>query len=303
MSAPHVAVIGNVNVDMIMGPQEPWPRPGAEVVLPDYELRVGGSAGNAALALQALGVPLRLLANAGDDRLGHWLKESFGEAAEQWPLAPVPTTVSVGITHPNGERTFFTNRGHLDVFAPEDILPWLPSLAAEGSVALLVGPFLSPRIAEAFTDLLASLRSAGYRIALDTGWPPQGWSETARAQLAAWLAQVDMLLANEVEVTGFAQSEDLGPAVASIRSLMPARSVLAVKRGPNGASLWQGEDVTYAPAPPTRVADSIGAGDIFNAGFLAAVLAGAAPSDALRAGVELASRVIATSPRRYGPAA
>ena len=43
MSEAQVVIIGNVNVDMIMGPQAPWPQPGTEVVLPDYELRPGGS--------------------------------------------------------------------------------------------------------------------------------------------------------------------------------------------------------------------------------------------------------------------
>ncbi len=45
-----LAVIGNVNVDLILGPAEPWPKAGTEVIVDHDELRVGGQAGNTALA-------------------------------------------------------------------------------------------------------------------------------------------------------------------------------------------------------------------------------------------------------------
>ncbi len=74
---PKVHVIGNVNVDLIMGPLGAWPQPGTENILAESALRVGGSAGNAALAFQALGVPFRLACNVGDDVFGRWLREPF----------------------------------------------------------------------------------------------------------------------------------------------------------------------------------------------------------------------------------
>ena len=301
MTEPHVAIIGNVNVDMIMGPQAPWPEPGTEVVLPDYELRVGGQAGNAALALSALRVPFRLYGNAGDDILGRWLKASFGRAAEHWRLSEQPTTVSVGITHPNGERTFLTNAGHLEDFRPEDVTGHLPATASPGSVALLVGAFLSPRLVSSFPELLATLTRAGFAIALDTGWPPLGWSEAVRARFAGWLGATEILLVNEAEALGFSAATDLRAAVATLRSKLPADATLVVKRGADGASAWRGEETASAAPPRIEVADSIGAGDIFNAGFLAARLAGASLAECLEAGVRYASKVIATRPRSYVP--
>ena len=301
MTDPHVAVVGNVNVDMIMGPQAPWPEPGTEVVLPDYELRVGGQAGNAALALSALGVPFRLYGNAGNDVLGRWLRDSLGEAARHWRLSELPTTVSVGITHPNGERTFFTNEGHLHDFRVDDVLVHLPAHAPAGSIALLVGTFLSPPLVEPFEQLLAALKRAGYALALDTGWPPAGWTESVRSHLAAWLAHIDLLLVNEAEAIGFAGGADLAAAVAVLRSGLPAEAALVVKRGGDGASAWRGKATVSAAATPVQVADSIGAGDIFNAGFLAAQLTGADIGEAVAAGVDYASAVIATRPRSYRP--
>ena len=65
------------------------------------------------------------------------------------------------------------------MLGPDDVLPFLPQRAPEGSVALLVGIFLSPLLAAAFPAVLDALRKAGYRIALDTGWPPEGWTVSA----------------------------------------------------------------------------------------------------------------------------
>jgi sugar/nucleoside kinase (ribokinase family) len=296
---PHVLVIGNVNVDMIMGPLEPWPQAGIEVVLPEYELRVGGSAGNAALALGALGVPFRLLANAGDDVLGRWLRDSFGLAGEHWRLTEQPTTVSVGVTHPNGERTFLTNAGHLEALGPEDILPHNDPRAPAGSVALLCGAFLSPPLIVAFAEILTALRLAGYRVALDTGWPPSGWTQGVRGCLAAWLPATDILLFNEVEALGLTQARELDRAISSIRAMLPAEATLVIKQGAEGASAWRREEATSVGAAEIVVADSIGAGDVFNAGFLAAEMRGASLHDAVAAGVKFASAVIATRPRRY----
>jgi hypothetical protein len=50
--------------------------------------------------------------------------------------------------------------------------------------------------------------------------------------------------------------------------------------------------------------DTIGAGDVFNAGYLAAVARGEPFSDAIACGVATASRAISTHPREYAaPAA
>jgi sugar/nucleoside kinase (ribokinase family) len=298
-TAPHIAVIGNVNVDMIMGPQEPWPQPGIEVVVPDYELRVGGQAGNTALALQALDVPMLLLANAGNDMLGSWLKESFGEAAAHWRLAERATCVSLGMTHPNGERTFFTHAGHLETLGPDDVLPFLPKHAPDGSVALLVGLFFSPALVEALPTILRALKAGNYRVALDTGWPPSGWTEDIHGYFGKWLGEVDTLLVNEVEALALSRAGTLDAAAAHIRRLIRADATLVIKCGPEGATAWRGEKTATAIAAPVVVADSIGAGDVFNAGFLRAEMRGASLRQALQEAVVFASAVIATRPRRY----
>ena len=91
---------------------------------------------------------------------------------------------------------------------------------------------------------------------------------------------------------------------ANAYGLMPSPTLMAAalaRRTSRAALVVLGSSIALYE-PPIRVADSIGAGDIFNAGYLAAILAGANPPEALRAGVSLASEVISTSPRRYAAA-
>jgi len=138
-----LAVIGNVNVDLIVGPVAPWPAAGTETVVNHDELRVGGQAGNTGLAWMALGVDFEIAANVGDDQFGRWLREAFGRRAEKWPVRPEGTTLSVGMTHPDGERTFFTTRGHLPRFGLGDVFSVLDGRALSGGYALLCGSFLT----------------------------------------------------------------------------------------------------------------------------------------------------------------
>lgn len=295
-----VIVIGNVNVDLVMGPQAPWPRPGTEVLLPDSDLRVGGAAGNVALALKALGTPHRLVASRGDDVLGRWLAEAFEGGADAWAVSASATTVSVGITHPDGERTFFTSAGHLASFTLADVLDQVPARATPGDVACLVGMFVCPVLAPDYLALVQVLKARNFAVALDTGWPDAGWTDSVRADVRALLPSCDHLMINEIEAQGLAGRHDLHAAAEVLAAELPPGAALLVKRGPAGAWGFAGGAVVKQPAPRVDVVDTIGAGDAFNGGYLSAILAGRSMARAVEFGVRLASLAVSTRPRRYG---
>ncbi|MDQ0392334.1 carbohydrate kinase family protein [Labrys monachus] len=291
-------LIGNVNVDLVMGPLAPWPQPGTEVILPNSELRVGGAAGNTALALEALGVDYRLVASRGNDVLGHWLAEPFGRRAAAWARAEAPTTVSVGIGHPDGERTFLTTTGHLHAFTLADVLAQLDDEGG-GRMVLLVGPFVTPALLDDYDQLIGVLCGRGYRIALDTGWPDGGWTEAVRARVRGWIARCDHLLINDIEAKGLSGADTPACAASAILPLLPAGATLVVKCGPRGAMAWRGADHVDIAAPAVDVVDTIGAGDTFSAGYFAALAEGADLAAAVTRGVTVASLAVSTSPRRY----
>lgn len=296
-----IAVIGNVNVDLILGPAAPWPQPGTEIIVDHDELRVGGCAGNSALALKALGVPFELAASIGSDRFGAWLAEEFGEQSKRWKVHEENTTISVGITHPDGERTFFTTLGHLPHYGAADVLAVLDGEAHRGGYALFAGPFLMPRLAGEYGQLYDWADRHGIRVALDTGWPPAGWTAEVVAAAKGWLSRSAIALFNEVETTSITGRPDVCDAARAMLDLMPEGAVAVVKRGPHGALAASSDGLVEVEAPQVEVIDTIGAGDVFNAGFLAAFAAGQSLRDSLAAGTATASLAVSTYPRCYAP--
>jgi sugar/nucleoside kinase (ribokinase family) len=296
-----LAVIGNVNVDLILGPAAPWPKAGTEIIVDHDELRVGGAAGNSALAWDGMGINFEIAANVGNDEFGRWLREAFGERGEKWPVRPERTTLSVGITHPDGERTFFTTRGHLPRLSLADVLAVLDGSTLSGGYALLCGPFLTDDLTQDYDALFDWADEHQITVALDTGWPLDGWTNDNCAATRGWLSRCGIALMNEVESTTLAGLDDPADAARHLRSHMPDGAIVVVKRGPDGAiAIDRDGELVAVAAPQVKVVDTIGAGDVFNAAFLAALARGEMLSACLTAGTEIASRAISTLPRSYG---
>jgi sugar/nucleoside kinase (ribokinase family) len=300
-NGPTIYVIGSVSVDLIMGPVTPWPRPGTETFVDHSELRAGGPAGNTALALKALGVRHQVICNIGDDMFGRWLADSFGETSNNWPRVAGATTITIGVEHPGGERSFLTEAGNLARQTIAGILDMLPQQAQPGDIALLTGAFLYPALLDTFHVVLEAAAKRGFVVALDTGWPPGGWTASTLERAGSWLALSDHILLNEIECLSLSGKSTAEEAAHWMIERTRPGAVIVIKRGVDGVSAWSDGRVLHAPAPVVRVVDTTGAGDTFNGGYLGAYLRGAPLADALREGVAVASAAIASSPRQYSP--
>ncbi|WP_428508883.1 carbohydrate kinase family protein [Roseateles sp.] len=294
---PHLGIIGDVGVDLVMGTIAGWPQVGTELILPHSELRAGGSAANSALVLRHLGLQAQLIASVGQDDLGRWLAEQLHGVQTQLQVCASATTVSVGLMHACGERNFFTTQGHLELMTPQHVLTHLHTTPKPGSLALMTGPFLLPGLRTAYPELLREVAARGYQIALDTGWPSQGWTESVRSEVHAWLQHCDHLLINELEAQSLANVSDIEPAMQQIAALMKPSASLVVKVGPRGALALQSGQLSSHQIEPSKVFDSIGAGDTFNAGYLAARLRGADLPQALATGCRVARAILPRFPR------
>ncbi len=299
MSAPGLLVVGNVNVDLVMGEVAGWPAVGTEIILPNSEMRPGGSAGNTALALSGLGMAHTLVATVGDDAIGQWLMASFDKAHSVWAVLPGDTTITVGIVHKGGDRAFLTSQGHLHRSRTHDFGDRIPRAPVGGGYAILSGGYLMPTVEAGTVEMIKLLKSLGWRVAIDPGWPPKGWSERTRKLATHWYEQADIVLLNLDEVKGFTGEDDVAVAVSAMRAEFLDGHVLVVKRGAAGASAYRDGASYHVRAPSVEVVDTVGAGDTFNAAFLAHLSEGGDISAALTRGVMVASRAISTFPRRY----
>lgn len=299
MSDHRLLVVGNVNVDIIMGEVNGWPTVGTEVILPNSEMRPGGSAGNTALALEGLGLPHTLVATVGDDAIGNWLKGSFSEDNSLWAVLPGATTVTVGVIHKGGDRALLTSSGHLQRTRTQDFGDRIPRAPKEGGYAILSGGYLMPTVEAGTLEMIKLMKSLGWTTAIDPGWPPRGWTQKVRSVASQWYERADIVLLNVDEVVGVTGQEDVAVAISALRAELLDGHILVVKRGAAGASAYCDGASYHVRAPSVEEVDTVGAGDTFNAAFLAHLADGGDISSALTRGVMVASRAISTFPRRY----
>ena len=294
---PVMTLIGDIGIDLVMGPLVHWPEPGTETLLPQSEMRAGGSAGNAALAFRYMGAPVRLYSAIGNDALGEWLRTQFNGIELKLALIEAPTSVSVGLLHTGGERNFFTTTGHLALQEGVSVSRAL-SPVVDGAIVLLTGVFLTPELRSHYVPLLQHLRVLGYTIALDTGWPPEGWTSAVISEVQSWLSFVDHLLLNDLEITRLTQTDDLPAAMRCLSGWMRPDACLIAKIGRAGAIGWNEEQKAHALPPSVGdIFDTVGAGDAFNAGYLYACANGAGLTEALNSGCRTAANIIAHFPR------
>ncbi|KQV48341.1 hypothetical protein ASC95_20565 [Pelomonas sp. Root1217] len=294
---PHLSIVGDVGVDLVLGTLDAWPRIGTELLMPRSELRAGGSGANAALAARHIGLNTQLISAVGNDHFGHWLAEQFTGIRCNLEACDRETTISVGLMHACGDRNFFTTHGHLQQLSVQHVLKHLRPTDAP-AIALFTAPFLLTELRGRYADLLAEAATRGYRIALDTGWPPEGWTPDVRDEVLTWLPHCDHLLINELEARSIAGTEDLDAALVLIGRELKAGASLVVKVGARGAMGFEAGRRSAHDAEPADIFDTIGAGDAFNAGYLAARLRGGHLAEGLAAGCRTARAILSRFPRK-----
>jgi sugar/nucleoside kinase (ribokinase family) len=296
-------------------------KPGALVEIGPAVLSTGGAVSNTGLALHRLGVSVRLLGMIGDDAFGGVVRDLVGRYSEELARGLIvtpdaPTSYTLVLSPPGVDRTFLHCRGANDVFSADDV-PY-GELAGVRLVHFGYPTVMQRFYADGGTGLetlLRRLRDIGVATSLDMAMPdpatPAGQADW-RAILRRVLPLVDVFLPSLDEMLYMlgrpaADATDLGVVAAVADELLAAGAgVVGLKLGGDGlyvrttpdvgrlAALraaigqpladWPGREL-YTPCFRADVAGTTGAGDCTIAGFLAAVLRGAALDDALTAAV------------------
>jgi sugar/nucleoside kinase (ribokinase family) len=139
-------------------------------------------------------------------------------------------------------------------------------------------------------DIFQRALALGATTSLDTNWDPdESWNDG----LQDLLRLTDVFLPNEQEARLISGSASLDEALVEFKKM--GIHVTALKLGKEGAILASGKQRFTQKLPPVTGGDSIGAGDSFDAGFLAGWLRGFPLDDCLRiashCGREVASQV------------
>ncbi len=233
-------------------------------------LRAGGCAMNTASVLTRIGVPTRLIGAVGDDDLGRFLENvalQRGIAdARLRRTGDLPTSASVVVVHPSGERTFLHQPGSSADLKISDV-----DLAAmSASRALHIGGALVlPALDGApMAQLLAAAQSRGMLTCLDTVYDPTGrWD-----LIAPSLPHTDLFAPGIAEARGITGLDDVQQIARRLREW--GAGIVALKLGPDGCYVSAQGVEQHVPSLAVRAIDGTGAGDAFVAGLLYGLLQG-----------------------------
>lgn len=279
MAERDLIIAGEINLDLILYGLPEWLPLERELLAAGFRMTLGSSSAILAHNISLLGVRTGFITRVGGDELGRVALERLAESGADLSQVirggrDAITGVTVLLDH-GGRRRILTYPGVMFEMTCADLD--IDSLAAARHFHLS-SLFLQRGLHAGLPDLFRELKRRGLTLSLDTNDDPEDKWDGVLSEL---LPLVDVLLPNEDEarrMTGRSSAEE------AFEDLCGRVPLVAMKRGARGALVGRGsERFRAAPVAVTPV-DTIGAGDSFNAGFLAAWLGGADPETCGRAG-------------------
>jgi ribokinase/argininosuccinate lyase len=203
----------------------------------------------------------------------------------------------VALLNEQRDRAFITHAGHLSEMTADSIMGQWASLAA-CRFLLFCGYNILPGLRpDGGLAVMRRAHEAGLSTVLDTGWDPDDWRSGMREEVLAMLPYTSIFMPNREEaraLTGLDDPDDAARALVGHGAHM-----VILKLGPDGALALHGGRRLRVGTLPTVVADTVGAGDSFNAGALFALAYGWPLEATLRLGAVVAGYAIADHTPRY----
>ena len=255
----------------------------------------GGSACNTIAGLASFGGRGAFIGKIARDELGAVFTHDLDAMGVRFGGAPLADSVTgrclINVT-PDGERTMTTCLGAAALLEPSDVDPAIVEAAA---VVYLEGYLFDPEPARrAFAKAAGLARASGRMIALTLS--DAFVVERHRGALLGFIeSEVDILFANEAEITALYRTTSFDEAVEAARG---KAKISAITRGERGSTIIAGDETHHVNAVPIeKVVDTTGAGDQYAAGFLHGLARGLSYDHCGRLGSLAAAEVIA----HYGP--
>ncbi len=253
-----------------------------------FEIHVGGSESNTAVGLARLGLRVAWLSRLGENAVGRivaaeiarhgvdyqYVRWAEGERVGTYFVEYAPPPRGIQLLYDRADSAMSRMR-------PQD----LPSTLFEPTRARLlhltgITPALSEAAAATCRQALDWARRAGWRISFDLNYRSKLWSaEAARAGCEFFLERADWLLLPLADVRTLfpelAAANDAPAAVLERICMRYPQATIILTQGAAGVSARGPAGRTHEQAvfpQESQWQARIGAGDAFNAGFLAAML-------------------------------
>ncbi|MDA0340379.1 MAG: adenosine kinase [Proteobacteria bacterium] len=227
----------------------------------------GGSAANTIVGLASLGGQGAFIGKVKEDSFGKVFRHDIIAAGVRFETglstSGPPTASCLVLVTGDAQRSMNTHLGACVDLGPEDVDEDL--IRASKTIYLEGYLWDPPRAKEAFLKAAAIAHGSGGQVALSLSDPfCVGRHRDEFLQLVE--RHVDILFANEDEITSLYQVSDFDSALQAVRGHC---DTVALTRGAKGSVVLSGGEVHVLDAEPVgKVVDTTGAGDLYAAGFL-----------------------------------
>ncbi len=260
------------------------------------EINIGGAESNVAVALARLGFKVAWLSRLPDNAWGRRIAAT---------LRAQNVDVS-SLIWAKGERvgTYFVEYGRqprpihvlydransaMSRMRAEEV-PW--GVVEQARVVHCTGitPALSTSCAEVVEAMMQRGKAAGALVSFDVNYRALLWSpaEAGRA-LEPYCRLADIVFAAWRDLVTLFGTQGTPEQAAPILRARWGCETLVITLGDAGSLACDAQGIVQADAYPVEIVDRLGAGDAFDAGFLAARLWGRSPAECLRYGAALSA--------------
>lgn len=260
-------------------------------LFPEKVIAPGGSAANTMTGVASFGGTAGYMGKVSDDQLGADFTRAFRAEGVHFDTparkgAPATARSLIAVT-PDGQRSMNTFLGASTLLDVQDIDKPL----IESATLLFLEGYLFDRdeAKAAFVHASEIAKAAGRKVAVTLS--DLFCVERHRASFLHLVEHhIDVLFANEAEITALYETRDFGDALAQARKVCP---IVAVTRSEHGSVIAAGAETHTVKAEPVkRVMDTTGAGDQYAAGFLYGLAKGLPLPECGRLGSVAAAEVI-----------
>jgi fructokinase len=255
---------GEALIDML-----PRQSTGGEAAFAPY---AGGAVFNTAIALGRLGAPSGFLCGISTDLFGEVLIDTLAASGVDAALAirsARPTTLAfVKLVNGQASYAFYDENtaGRMITAADMPALPDSVRTLFFGGISLMVEPG-----GAAYQALMEREAGSGRVMMIDPNIRPSFIADEQhyRARIARMIALADIVKISDEDLHWLEGAGDLAALATKMMTAGP--KVVFVTEGAKGAHAFTARDAVFRPAKKVTVADTVGAGDTFNAGVLAAL--------------------------------
>lgn len=262
-------VLGDCNPDLVLSGGNVEPAFGqTERLVADARLTIGGSGAITACGAARLGLRTAFAGVVGDDVFGRFMLDALADRGIDMRGCLVdanrPTGLSVILAR-GEDRAILTTLGTIGDLRGGIVYPDLVRAARHVHVSSY---YLQAGLQPDLPELFREAHDAGATTSIDPNWDP---SERWDGGLLALLGETDCFFPNSAEARAITGVDDIDVAA---EALAERGAIVAVKFGQGGGLAMSGDEVVRSEAVPADVVDTTGAGDSFDAGFIAGRLAG-----------------------------